>query len=118
MINRVVKGPDASLDAVFSALADPTRREILARLAEGESSVTTLAEPFDISLPAISRHLKVLETAGLLTRSKDGRVHRLRLVPEPMLDAIEWMVRYGHFWETQLESLERYMRESAGRAGA
>jgi DNA-binding transcriptional ArsR family regulator len=113
MINGMVNSSTASLDAVFSALADPTRREILARLADGESSVTTLAEPFDISLPAISRHLKVLETAGLLTRTKQGRVHRIRLVPAPMLDAVEWMVRYGRFWETQLESLERYMRESA-----
>jgi DNA-binding transcriptional ArsR family regulator len=113
MINRVVKSSDPPLDTVFSALADPTRREILARLAGGESSVTTLAEPFDISLPAISRHLKVLETAGLLDRTKEGRVHRIRLVPEPMLDAIEWMVRYGRFWESQLESLERYMRDSS-----
>jgi len=114
----VVKGSDATLDTVFSALADPTRREILARLAEGESSVTSLAEPFDISLPAISRHLTVLETAGLLARTRDGRVHRIRLIPEPMLDAIEWMVRYGHFWETQLESLERYIRESSEPKGA
>jgi DNA-binding transcriptional ArsR family regulator len=117
MLNSMVKGSHASLDAVFSALADPTRREILSRLSEGESSVTSLAAPFQISLPAISRHLKVLETAGLLARTRDGRVHRLRLISDPMVDAIEWMVRYGRFWETQLESLERYVRESPNAAG-
>jgi DNA-binding transcriptional ArsR family regulator len=110
-INNMVKGPQAPLDAVFSALADPTRREILARLAEGESSVTQLAEPFDISLPAVSRHLKVLEAAGLLAREKDGRVHRIRLVADPMLDALEWMAHYGRFWEERLDSLEAFVRE-------
>jgi DNA-binding transcriptional ArsR family regulator len=108
----VVKRDVASLDTVFSALADPTRRQILARLAEGESSVTALAEPFEISLPAISRHLKVLERAGLLARRKDGRVHRIQLVPDPMLDAIEWMARYGRFWEQRLDSLQDLLRES------
>ncbi|MDX6643531.1 MAG: hypothetical protein QOD76_1493 [Solirubrobacteraceae bacterium] len=107
----MVKNAHAPLDAVFSALADPTRREILARLAEGESSVTRLAEPFDISLPAVSRHLKVLESAGLLAREKEGRVHRIRLVPDPMLDALEWMAHYGRFWEDQLDSLEAFVRE-------
>jgi DNA-binding transcriptional ArsR family regulator len=111
----VVKRSQVSLDAVFSALADPTRRAILARLAEGESSVTRLAEPFEISLPAISRHLKVLEGAGLLARTKDGRVHRIRLVADPMLDALEWMARYGRFWEEQLDSLEALLRESSGK---
>jgi DNA-binding transcriptional ArsR family regulator len=108
----MVKRQLEPLDAVFSALSDPTRREIVARLAEGESSVTDLAEPFDISLPAISRHLKVLETAGLLGRTKDGRVHRIRLRADPMLEAVEWMARYGRFWETQLDALARYLRES------
>jgi DNA-binding transcriptional ArsR family regulator len=114
-INRMVKSARAPLDAVFSALADPTRREILARLAEGESSVTCLAEPFDISLPAISRHLKVLEGAGLLAREKDGRVHRIRLVPDSMLDALEWMAHYGRFWEEQLDSLDAFVRERKPR---
>jgi DNA-binding transcriptional ArsR family regulator len=112
----MVKRAQPSLDAVFSALADPTRRGILAQLAEGESSVTALAEPYDVSLPAISRHLKVLEGAGLLARRKDGRVHRIRLVSDPMLDALEWMARYGRFWEERLDSLEAFLRES--RQGA
>ena len=111
----MVKSGARSLDSVFSALADPTRREILARLGSGESSVTALAEPFDISLPAISRHLKVLEGAGLLERRKDGRVHRIRLVPDPMLDAIEWMARYGRFWEERLDSLEAFLGETEGQ---
>src|SRR2546421_1510046 len=108
-LNPVVKRAPAPLDAVFSALADPTRRQILAQLAEGESSVTQLAAPFDISLPAVSRHLKVLETAGLLTRTKEGRVHRVRLVADPMLDAVEWMARYGRFWEERFDSLEAFL---------
>ena len=117
-INRMVKSDRAPLDAVFSALADPTRREILARLAEGESSVTRLAEPFDISLPAISRHLKVLEGAGLLAREKDGRVHRIRMVPDSMLDALEWMAHNGRFWEEQLDSLEAFVKERSPRSGS
>lgn len=100
----------ASLDAVFSALSDPTRRGILDRLAEGETSVTRLAEPFDISLPAVSRHLKVLEAAGLVARTREGRVHRIRLVADPMLDALEWIARYGRFWERRLDSLDAFLR--------
>ena len=108
----MVKSPDASLDTIFAALADPTRREILARLAEGDASVTELADPFDMSLPAISRHVKVLEHAGLLTREREGRVHRIRLEADPMLDALEWMARYGRFWEERLDALEAFVRES------
>jgi DNA-binding transcriptional ArsR family regulator len=111
----VVKHSPGPLDAVFSALADPTRRQILARLAQGESSVSALADPFDISLPAISRHLKVLERAGLVARRKHGRVHRIQLVAEPMLDAIEWMARYGRFWEQSLDSLEEFLRRGEVR---
>jgi DNA-binding transcriptional ArsR family regulator len=107
----VVKPQPAQLDTVFSALADPTRRAILTRLANGEASVTELADPFDISLPAISRHLKVLEHAGLLAREKEGRVHRIRLVADPMLDALEWMARYGRFWEERLDALEALVHE-------
>jgi DNA-binding transcriptional ArsR family regulator len=107
----MVKNPPESLDSIFSALADPTRREILARLAERESTVSALAEPFDVSLPAISRHLKVLEAAGLLARTREGRVHRIRLVADPMLDALEWIARYGRFWEERLDSLEAFLRE-------
>jgi DNA-binding transcriptional ArsR family regulator len=115
IVSDTVNRPHVSLDAVFSALADPTRRAILARLREGESSITTLAEPFDMSLPAISRHVKVLEGAGLLARTKDGRVHRIRLVVDPMLDALEWMVGYGRFWEERLDSLEALLREPRGK---
>jgi DNA-binding transcriptional ArsR family regulator len=86
------------LDRMFSALADPTRRAIVARLARGEASGGELAAPFDVSLPAISKHLKILETAGLLARAKHGRVHRLRLVAEPMREAAEWMDLYCTFW--------------------
>jgi DNA-binding transcriptional ArsR family regulator len=108
----MVKSKPAGLDAVFSALADPTRREILARLAEADASVTELADPFDMSLQAISRHVKVLEHAGLLAREREGRIHRIRLVADPMLDALEWMARYGRFWEERLDALEAFVRES------
>lgn len=102
----------ANLDATFSALADPTRRAIVARLARGECSVTALAEPFDVSLPAISKHLRVLERAGLLARRREGRVHRCRLVTRPLKDAEEWIVRYRQFWEERLEALAQYLEES------
>lgn len=108
----MVKFSAPSLDATFAALADPTRREIVTRLADGDSSVGELAAPFDISLPAISKHLGVLEEAGLIAREKEGRVRRCRLVTEPMRDAIEWMVRYGQFWEEQLDFLEEYLAKS------
>jgi DNA-binding transcriptional ArsR family regulator len=112
----VVKRRASTLDTVFSALADPTRREILARLSQGEASVTELAEPFSISLPAVSKHLGVLEDAGLLVREKDGRVRHCRLVAEPMEDALKWIARYGRFWEAQFDSLEGYLSET--EAGA
>ena len=102
---------DASLDSTFSALADPTRRAILARLAQGESSVTALAEPFDVSLPAISKQLGVLENAGLLVREKDGRVRRCRLDAGPMQEAVRWMETYRRFWEDKLSSLASYLNE-------
>ncbi|MFL5821422.1 MAG: ArsR/SmtB family transcription factor [Solirubrobacteraceae bacterium] len=104
------------LDAVFGALADPTRRAIVERLIEGEATVSELAEPFDVSLPAISRHLRVLGDAGLLARRKDGRVHRCRLVDDPLREAIGWMVRYGSFWEDRLHALEGVLERSSGRA--
>jgi DNA-binding transcriptional ArsR family regulator len=107
MVNRSPR----SLDATFSALADPTRRAILLRLAEGEASVSELAEPFDISPPAISRHLRVLEQAGMLAREKHGRVHRMQLVADPMLDALEWIARTGRFWEAKFDSLERFLEQ-------
>ena len=100
----------AALDATFGALADPTRRAILAKLAlSPESSVGELARPFAISLPAVSRHLRVLEEAGLVAREKDGRVHRCRLVAEPMRDAGDWIQTYREFWEARLDALQRYL---------
>ena len=102
---------DSSLNATFSALADPTRRAILERLADGESSVTGLAEPFSVSLPAISKQLRVLERAGLLTQEKDGRVRRCRLDPGPMKAAADWIAGYQRFWEDQLDSLAGYLKQ-------
>jgi DNA-binding transcriptional ArsR family regulator len=107
-----------SLDKTFAALADPTRRAILARLARGEASVTELAEPFNISLPAISKHLRVLEKAGLLAREREGRIHRCRLVSGPMKNAVEWLAHYQHFWEGQFDSLADYLEESTDKESA
>jgi DNA-binding transcriptional ArsR family regulator len=107
----MVKHSGDGLDATFSALADPTRRAILSRLAGGDRSVGELAAPFRISAPAISRHLRVLESAGLLSRTKHGRVHRCRLEAEAMREATEWMARYRAFWEGELDALERYLAE-------
>ena len=108
----MVKYQQDSLSAAFQALADPTRRAILARLALGEASVGELAEPFEMSLPAVSKHLKVLEGAGLLDRTRDGRVHRCRLDPEPMKQAADWIGQYRRFWETQLDQLARYLEQN------
>jgi len=97
------------LDAVFLAFSDPTRRAILERLAEGEASGTELARPFSMSAPAISKHLRVLERAGLIVRRKEGRVHRLRLAPEGMEEAAGWMEQYRRFWETRFDELATYL---------
>ena len=107
----MVKYVDSNLNATFSALADPTRRAILERLAAGESSVTGLAEPFSVSLPAISKQLRVLERAGLLTQEKDGRVRRCRLDAGPMKAAADWITEYKRFWEDKLESLDGYLEQ-------
>ena len=96
------------LDLTFGALADATRRDILARLAEGDATVGELAEPFDISRPAISKHLRVLERAGLVRRTKDGRLSRCGLDASPMQQAAAFVETYRQFWETQLDSLSRY----------
>lgn len=104
---------DAYLDNTFAALADPTRRAILARLALGETSVSELAAPHRMSLPAVSKHLGVLERAGLLTRTKSGRVHLCQIVAKPMRDAAAWIGHYRRFWETQLDSLERFLGETS-----
>ncbi len=98
------------LDAVFAALADPTRRAIVTRLARGPARVTQLAEPFAMSLPAISKHLKVLERAGLLSRHIDGRIHHCHLEAHPMSEAAEWINRYRAFWQEQFDALDRYLK--------
>jgi DNA-binding transcriptional ArsR family regulator len=104
----------ALLDSTFAALSDATRRGILARLArQGETSVSDLAAPFKMSLPAVSKHLRVLEHAGLVSRQKDGRVHRCRLRAGPMKDAAAWIDHYQQFWGAQLDSLARYLEDSA-----
>jgi DNA-binding transcriptional ArsR family regulator len=102
-----------SLDFTFAALSDATRRGILARLAAGETSVSELAKPYDMSLPAVSKHLRVLESAGLVTRRKDGRVQRCNLVAGPMKAAAEWIEYYRHFWEAQFDSLARFLEDSS-----
>jgi DNA-binding transcriptional ArsR family regulator len=111
----MVKHSAPALDATFGALSDATRRGILARLATGESSVTELAAPYRMSLPAISKHLGVLEEAGLVTRRKDGRVHRCRLVAGPMHQAADWIDFYRRFWEDQFDALEQFLQDTQGK---
>ena len=118
ILNHMVNYSQAGLDATFGALSDATRRGILARLAQGESSVSELAAPYRMSLPAVSKHLRVLEDAGLVMRQKDGRVHRCRLAAEPMKDAAEWIERYRQFWEAQFDALARYLEESEQKENA
>lgn len=108
----MVKHSSETLDTIFAALSDPTRRAILEKLAKGEATVTDLSEPFDMSLPAISKHLRILEEAGFLIRQKEGRVHRIQLNSKPLKDAIKWLEYYRNFWETRLDSLEKYLRKS------
>ena len=98
------------LSAVFGALADPTRRAIIARLADGDATVTELAEPFPISLPAISRHLKVLERAGLISRSRAGQWRSSALEAAPLKEATDWMERYRVFWEASFDRLDAHLR--------
>lgn len=108
------------LDATFMALADPTRRAILARLAEGEATVSELAEPFEISQPAISKHLKVLERAGLIIKGRNGQTRPCRLEPEPLLEATHWIERYRAIWESNFGRLDALLDELklAGRTPA
>lgn len=99
------------LSATFAALADPTRRAILARLASGECAVTELAEPFDMSLPAVSRHLRVLEQAGLITRGRDAQRRPCRIDAAPLKDVSEWAERYRAIWEGRLDRLDTYLQQ-------
>jgi len=100
-----------NLDATFAALADPTRRAILARLATGEASVAELAEPFDMTQPAISKHLKVLEGAGLISRSRDAQRRPRRLEPKPLAEATDWIERYRRLWEGNFKRLDAVLQE-------
>jgi DNA-binding transcriptional ArsR family regulator len=113
----MVKRRADPLDATFAALADPTRRAIVERLTRGEASVGELAAPFEISLPAISKHLTVLEDASLLVRTKDGRLRHCRLREEPLRDAFEWIAAHGSFWEGRLDSLSRFLAEREADRG-
>jgi DNA-binding transcriptional ArsR family regulator len=103
------------LDSTFAALSDATRRGILARLAAGETAVSELAKPYDMSLPAVSKHLRVLESAGLVSRRKDGRVQRCSLKAAPMKSAAEWIEPYRRFWEAQLDSLAHFLEDSCDK---
>jgi len=99
------------LSATFAALADPTRRAIIARLASGECSVTELAEPFEMSMPAVSKHLRVLEQAGLISRGRDAQYRPCRLEPAPLKEAADWAERYRALWAQRLDRLETYLQE-------
>ncbi|UXN68913.1 metalloregulator ArsR/SmtB family transcription factor [Devosia neptuniae] len=101
----------ANLDATFQALSDPTRRAILARLAQGEASVMELAEPFDMSQPAISKHLKVLENAGLISRGRDAQRRPCKLEAQPLAEATGWLIEYRKYWESQFDRLDDLLDE-------
>jgi DNA-binding transcriptional ArsR family regulator len=109
------RGYTRRLDATFAALADPTRRAILGRLASGEASVTELAEPFAMSQPAISKHLKVLERAGLITRGRDAQRRPCRLEAAPLKVATDWLERYRELWEQSFERLDEVLEDLKAR---
>ena len=106
------------LSATFAALADPTRRAILARLATGEKSVSDLAEPFEMSLPAVSKHLKVLESAGLIARGREAQWRPCRLEAAPLKEISNWVERYRRFWEESFDRLDTYLREIQSKENA
>lgn len=103
--------PTDRLSATFAALADPTRRAILARLSRGEATVTELAQPFDMSMPAISKHLKVLERAGLIERGREAQWRPCRLHAEPLREVDDWVEQYRRFWEESFDRLDEYLRQ-------
>ena len=113
----MVKYSSKTLNRTFAALADPTRRRILAHLAQGDKCVTRLARPHAMSLPAVSKHLRVLEKAGLLRRRRYGRVHQLNLEAKPMKQAIRWIEKYRKFWEGSLDRLADYLEKTNKQAG-
>src|SRR5436190_19836578 len=112
----MVKYSPAALNQTFAALADPTRRRILADLATGDRCVTLLAKPYAMSLPAISKHLRVLEKAGLLRRRRYGRVHQMQLQAEPLKRAADWVEKYRKFWEGSLDRLAAYLEKTNSAA--
>jgi DNA-binding transcriptional ArsR family regulator len=114
-MSRSVAANDDNLDAVFSALGDPTRRRILIRLASGPASVGELAEPFAMTLPAVSKHLRVLERAGLLRREREGWYHRCYFEAAPLERAASFLARYQPFWEHTLDALARYVERPQGK---
>jgi DNA-binding transcriptional ArsR family regulator len=107
--------PSDRLSLAFSALADPTRRAILARLARGEATVTELAKPFDMSGPAVSKHLKVLENAGLITRGREAQWRPCRLEPAALKNVDEWLEHYRALWEARFDRLDEYLRDLQGK---
>lgn len=107
----MLEHPDVELDAVFAALAHPIRRSLIEQLSEGEKSVSELAEPHDVSLSAISQHLRVLEDAGLLEQTREGRVRRCALQGKPLSEAFSWIVQYRIFWEDTLEAIAQHVEE-------
>ena len=111
-MNHMVNYSQQHLDRAFGALAHPIRRGILARLASGEATVSELAKPFTVSAPAISKHLRILEDAGLLSRRKQGREHRCRLEAQRMQEAERWLERQRQFWNERLDALERYLKRN------
>ena len=112
ILNHMVQYIPSTLDSTFAALSDPTRRAILAQLSRGDCAVSELAQPFDMSLTAVAKHLKVLEGAGLVQRQKVGRVVHCRLDAARMREAAEWLAGYERFWRTRLDALARYLEES------
>jgi DNA-binding transcriptional ArsR family regulator len=117
IVNQMVKYSPKTLNRTFAALADPTRRRILAHLARGDQRVTHLAKPHAMSLPAVSKHLRVLEKAGLLRRRRYGRVHEMQLEAEPLKQAAEWVEKYRKFWEGSLDRLADYLEKTTKQAG-
>ena len=111
IVNQMVKYSSRTLNRTFAALADPTRRRILAHLARGDRCVTHLARPHDMSLPAVSKHLRVLEKAGLLRRRRYGRVHEMQLDAKPLKQAAQWVEEYRKFWEGSLDRLAAYLEK-------
>ena len=107
--------PADQLSITFAALADPTRRAILARLVSGECSVTELAEPFDMSMPAVSKHLRVLERAGLIARRREAQWRRCRIEAGPLKEVADWTERYRHIWDERLDRLDKYLQRAKAK---